>query len=162
MRSISVAVSATSLLFLHLISESIGSAPNHETAQRRLRFDHHRDSLRHRNPATPGKKKRQAEPIEQGYERRGVAKRRVWATVNKETGGANKSGSGCGKPIAGDATALREKRPRRLANAMPQRNPGRASPPRERRRGKDSRPQLADIAAFVQYSSEARIARTAR
>lgn len=47
------------------------------------------------------KQKRQAEHIEEGYERRGVAKdeaeRRAWATVNKETGGGKKSGSGRGK-----------------------------------------------------------------
>ena len=49
-----------------------------------------------------GKQKRQAEHIEEGYEKRGVsapeAKRRAWATVNKETGGGKKSGSGRGKP----------------------------------------------------------------
>jgi hypothetical protein len=48
------------------------------------------------------KQKRQAEHIEEGYEKRGVpdkvAKSRAWATVNKETGGGNKSGSGRGKP----------------------------------------------------------------
>ena len=48
-----------------------------------------------------GKQKRQAEHIEEGYERRGVsereAERRAWATVNKETGGGKKSGSGRGK-----------------------------------------------------------------
>ena len=48
------------------------------------------------------KQKRQAEHIEQGYEDRGVGKkdaeRRAWATVNKETGGGNKSGSGRGVP----------------------------------------------------------------
>lgn len=47
------------------------------------------------------KQKRQAEHIESGYERRGVpkdeAERRAWATVNKETGGGKKSGSGRGK-----------------------------------------------------------------
>ncbi|MDF3029645.1 MAG: plasmid stabilization protein [Moraxellaceae bacterium] len=47
------------------------------------------------------KQKRQAEHIEKGYEERGVkkeeAERRAWATVNKETGGGNKSGSGRGK-----------------------------------------------------------------
>jgi hypothetical protein len=46
------------------------------------------------------KQKRQAEHIEEGYEKRGVgekeAERRAWATVNKETGGGNKSGSGRG------------------------------------------------------------------
>jgi len=47
------------------------------------------------------KQKREAEHIEQGYEDRGVPKReaegRAWATVNKESGGGNKSGSGRGK-----------------------------------------------------------------
>ncbi len=47
------------------------------------------------------KQKRQAEHIEEGYEKRGVpedeAETRAWATVNKETGGGNKSGSGRGK-----------------------------------------------------------------
>jgi hypothetical protein len=48
-----------------------------------------------------GKQKRQAEHIEEGYEKRGVpdeeAERRAWATVNKSTGGGKKSGSGRGK-----------------------------------------------------------------
>ena len=48
------------------------------------------------------KQKRKAEHIEEGYEDRGVshkeAERRAWATVNKESGGGNKSGSGRGKP----------------------------------------------------------------
>ncbi len=46
------------------------------------------------------KQKRKAEHIETGYERRGVGKkeaeRRAWATVNKDSGGGNKSGSGRG------------------------------------------------------------------
>lgn len=48
------------------------------------------------------KQKRKAEHIEEGYEKRGVssheAERRAWATVNKESGGGNKSGLGRGKP----------------------------------------------------------------
>lgn len=44
------------------------------------------------------KQKRQAEHIEEGYEKRGVsrdeAERRAWATVNKDSGGGKKSGSG--------------------------------------------------------------------
>ena len=48
------------------------------------------------------KQKRKAEHIEEGYEKRGIsdkeAERRAWATVNKESGGGNKSGSGRGKP----------------------------------------------------------------
>lgn len=47
------------------------------------------------------KQKRQAEHIEEGYEKRGVsdeeAERRAWATVNKTSGGGKKSGSGRGK-----------------------------------------------------------------
>ena len=47
------------------------------------------------------KQKRQAEHIEEGYEKRGLgekeAERRAWATVNAETGGGKKSGSGRGK-----------------------------------------------------------------
>ncbi|MCD1592281.1 plasmid stabilization protein, partial [Qipengyuania citrea] len=46
------------------------------------------------------KQKRKAEHIEESYEDRGVsqeeAERRAWATVNKESGGGNKSGSGRG------------------------------------------------------------------
>jgi plasmid stabilization system protein ParE len=47
------------------------------------------------------KQKRRAEHIEESYEDRGVsskeAERRAWATVNKESGGGKKSGSGRGK-----------------------------------------------------------------
>jgi hypothetical protein len=46
------------------------------------------------------KQKRKARHIEESYENRGVsekeAERRAWATVNKESGGGNKSGSGRG------------------------------------------------------------------
>ncbi|HSV13721.1 MAG TPA: hypothetical protein VLI90_05640 [Tepidisphaeraceae bacterium] len=49
------------------------------------------------------KQKRQAEHIEEGYEKRGTSKkeaeRRAWATVNKETGGGKRSGSGRGKAV---------------------------------------------------------------
>ena len=70
------------------------------------------------------KQKRQAEHIEESYENRGVseneAERRAWATVNKETGGGKKSGSGRGKPedhapsckggrLGGKASAARPK-----------------------------------------------------
>ena len=47
------------------------------------------------------KQKRMAAHIEDSYESRGApeaeAERRAWATVNKETGGGKKSGSGRGK-----------------------------------------------------------------
>ncbi len=46
------------------------------------------------------KQKRKAEHIAESYESRGVpeseAEGRAWATVNKESGGGNKSGSGRG------------------------------------------------------------------
>jgi plasmid stabilization system protein ParE len=44
------------------------------------------------------KQKRQAQHIEEGYEKNGLsnktAEKRAWATVNKRTGGGKKSGSG--------------------------------------------------------------------
>jgi hypothetical protein len=44
------------------------------------------------------KQKRQAEHIEEGYEKRGTSKkeaeRRAWATVNKQDKGGKKSGGG--------------------------------------------------------------------
>jgi plasmid stabilization system protein ParE len=48
------------------------------------------------------KQERKADHIAESYESRGVpekeAERRAWATVNKESGGGKKSGSGRGKP----------------------------------------------------------------
>ncbi|WP_288413346.1 plasmid stabilization protein [uncultured Sphingomonas sp.] len=48
------------------------------------------------------KQKRKADHIAESYEARGVpdkeAEARAWATVNKDSGGGNKSGSGRGKP----------------------------------------------------------------
>jgi plasmid stabilization system protein ParE len=70
------------------------------------------------------KQRRKAEHIEEGYKDSGVsdeeAARRAWATVNKESGGGNKSGSGRGVPdtkvssrkggkIGGKASAARPK-----------------------------------------------------
>ena len=53
--------------------------------------------------AYTGKQKRQAAHIEEGYEKRGVGAKeaagRAWATVNAETGGGKKSGSGRGKKL---------------------------------------------------------------
>ena len=55
------------------------------------------------------KQKRKAQHIEEGYEDRGVpekeAERRAWATVNRESGGGNLSGSGRGKPDNHDSSA---------------------------------------------------------
>lgn len=54
--------------------------------------------------AYTSKQKRQAEHIEEGYKERGTpkkeAERRAWATVNKQTGGGKKSGSGHGKAVS--------------------------------------------------------------
>ena len=51
--------------------------------------------------AYSAKQKRKAEHIAEGYEDRGVSKKeaksRAWATVNKESGGGERSGSGRGK-----------------------------------------------------------------
>lgn len=48
------------------------------------------------------RQKRKAQHIEESYEKRGLdkdeAESRAWATVNKESGGGNQSGSGRGKP----------------------------------------------------------------
>ncbi|WBV42166.1 plasmid stabilization protein [Pseudoroseomonas cervicalis] len=56
------------------------------------------------------KQKRKAAHIEESYEARGVpegeAERRAWATVNKDSGGGNRSGSGRGTPD-GNAAAHR-------------------------------------------------------
>ena len=52
--------------------------------------------------AYTAKQDRKAKHIEEGYEKRGISKKeaesRAWATVNKESGGGKKSGSGRGKP----------------------------------------------------------------
>lgn len=55
------------------------------------------------------KQKRQAEHIEEGYEKSGVSKDeaegRAWATVNKESGGGKKSGSGRKQSSGGEKDA---------------------------------------------------------
>jgi plasmid stabilization system protein ParE len=55
------------------------------------------------------KQKRKAGHIEESYEQRGVPKQeavaRAWATVNKDSGGGNKSGSGRGRPDAHEAAS---------------------------------------------------------
>ena len=60
------------------------------------------------------KQKRQAEHIEEGYERKGTSKeeaeRRAWATVNKQTGGGKKSGSGRKRATSKRASAKKSSR----------------------------------------------------
>ena len=55
------------------------------------------------------KQKRKAAHIEESYENRGVpnkeAQARAWATVNKDSGGGNKSGSGRGHPDTHSASS---------------------------------------------------------
>jgi len=57
------------------------------------------------------RQKRQAEHIEEGYERKGTSKkeaeRRAWATVNKQTGGGKKSGSGSKRAATKRASSKR-------------------------------------------------------
>ena len=54
------------------------------------------------------KQRRRADHIAEGYEDRGVpedeAERRAWATVNKESGGGKKSGSGRGQEESREAS----------------------------------------------------------
>lgn len=57
------------------------------------------------------KQKRKAEHIEESYKERGVSSKeaaaRAWATVNKQEGGGNRSGSGRKKPASKKAAARR-------------------------------------------------------
>ena len=58
------------------------------------------------------KQKTKARHIEESYEQRGVAPKeaaaRAWATVNKHTGGGEKSGSGRATPARKKAPARRD------------------------------------------------------
>src|SRR5277367_572910 len=83
--------------------------------------------------AYTGKQKRQAEHIEESYEHRGVpegeAASRAWATVNKETGGGKKSGSGRGKTTGHTAPAKAANLPMLLRRSA---HPVRGRPPQKR------------------------------
>src|ERR1700682_3669803 len=93
------------------VRPGVGCFGKYVTARARRRFSerHLLDEKARRIRAMPrgdkgkytDKQKRQAEHIEEGYEDRGVSKKeaeaRAWATVNKESGGGKKSGSGRGK-----------------------------------------------------------------
>ena len=63
------------------------------------------------------KQKRQAQHIEESYEKRGMpseeAEARAWAKVNKLDGGGKKSGSGRGKRTAKKPTTKRASKSRR-------------------------------------------------
>ena len=108
-----------------------------------------------------GKQTRQAEHIEEGYEARGTpkkeAKRRAWATVNKETGGGKKSGSGRGKKVnrapsrkggkKGGQAAARRPKAARSASAR------KAAATRKRRAGTAARKGRSGTAAALPAGS---------
>jgi plasmid stabilization system protein ParE len=66
------------------------------------------------------KQKRQAEHIEESYEKRGASKKvaaqRAWQTVNKQTGGGEKSGGGK-KASSGAKKAARKESGQRAARS---------------------------------------------
>lgn len=69
------------------------------------------------------KQKRQAEHIENSYEKRGKSKpeaeKRAWQTVNKQSGGGEKSGGGR-KATAGAKNAARKESGQRAAQSRKQ------------------------------------------
>ena len=69
------------------------------------------------------KQKRQAEHIEESYEKKGttkkVAEERAWQTVNKQTGGGEKSGGGK-KSTTGAKKAARKESGERAAKSRKQ------------------------------------------
>jgi plasmid stabilization system protein ParE len=80
------------------------------------------------------KQKRQAEHIEDSYEKRGYSKKtaekRAWQTVNKQSGGGEKSGGGRGVPQKAKKEARRESgrraaKSRKQGSARTQRKPTR-------------------------------------
>jgi plasmid stabilization system protein ParE len=80
--------------------------------------------------AYTAKQKRMARHIEQGYEQRGVpeeeAAARAWATVNKQTGGGERSGSGRRTP-ASRKRAARKDSARRAAATRQGHSPNRGN-----------------------------------
>jgi len=127
-----------------------------------LAFDFHRNATgrgvmpRGDKSSYTNKQKRKAEHIEEGYEKRGVkkkeAERRAWATVNNESGGGKKSGSGrglkttkvsskrggrIGGPRGGKASATRSaadrSRSAKKAAATRKRNAAKRSPAKAKR-----------------------------
>ncbi|HEU4565067.1 MAG TPA: hypothetical protein VFS05_10480 [Gemmatimonadaceae bacterium] len=77
------------------------------------------------------KQKRQAEHIEEGYEKRGVsereAERRAWATVNKESGGGKKTGSGRSHSRSSGSSSKSSKSSRSGSSRSSGRKSGRSS-----------------------------------
>ena len=75
-------------------------------------------SKRGSKKAYTGKQRRQAEHIEESYEKRGVSKKvaagRAYATVNKQDGGGKQSGSGRKKSSANKAGAKKSGSKKRI------------------------------------------------
>ena len=80
------------------------------------------------------KQKRQAEHIEESYEKRGASKKtaeaRAWQTVNKQTGGGEKSGGGkvastSAKKAARKESGQRAARSRKIGSRRVQKTPTR-------------------------------------
>src|SRR5262249_34574817 len=86
------------------------------------------------------KQKRQAEHIETSYESRGVssdeAERRAWATVNKESGGGKKSGSGRGHAVSHESS--------RRGGGSGGPRPSPAGRPRRAKKGRGAPPQQSE------------------
>lgn len=74
------------------------------------------------------KQKRKAEHIEQGYEAKGVSEERAekiaWATVNKQSGGGEHSGSGRHKNDAAKAEARQDSAQRAAHTKRQKEKPG--------------------------------------
>ena len=90
--------------------------------------------------ACTDRQKRKAGHIEEGYEDRGVshkeAERRAWATVNKQTGGGEKSGGGRKVSARRKSAARRNSAKRAVATRRGHSpNRGRASARKSRRSG---------------------------
>ena len=80
------------------------------------------------------KQKRQAEHIEESYEKRGASKKtaeqRAWQTVNKQTGGGEKSGGGTkatpeAKKAARQESGRRAAKSRKIGSRAVQKTPTR-------------------------------------
>lgn len=111
--------------------------------------------------AYSAKQQRQAEHIEEGYEQRGVpqeeAEARAWATVNKQSGGGEKGGSGTTKSPAAKRAARQDSARRAVAtkrgHSPNQGNLTRAQDELEQL----SKPELMKLAGERQISGRARM-----
>ena len=94
--------------------------------------------------AYTSKQKRQAAHIEEGYEERGVpekeAERRAWSTVNKQTGGGKRSGSGRGKTTSTSSARKGGKKGGTAQHSSSTRSSSRKTSSQSRSRQRKSRP----------------------